>query len=68
MNDIKPIKFCGVDSKRPVVIAGPCSAETEEQVMETAKDLAKNGVRIFRAAFGNRAPNRADSKVWAVSV
>lgn len=51
MNDIKPIKFCGVDSKRPVVIAGPCSAETEEQVMEAAKDLAKNGVRIFRAGI-----------------
>lgn len=51
MNDIKPIKFCGVDSKRPVVIAGPCSAETEEQVLETAKDLAKNGVRIFRAGI-----------------
>ena len=51
MNDIKPIKFCGVDSKRPVVIAGPCCAETEEQVMETAKDLAKNGVRIFRAGI-----------------
>lgn len=51
MNDIKQIKFCGVDSKRPVVIAGPCSAETEEQVMETAKDLAKNGVRIFRAGI-----------------
>ena len=51
MNDIKPLKFCGVDSKRPVVIAGPCSAETEEQVMETAKDLAKNGVRIFRAGI-----------------
>lgn len=51
MNDIKPIKFCGVDSKRPVVIAGPCSAETEEQVMETAKDLAKDGVRIFRAGI-----------------
>ena len=51
MNDIKPIKFCGVDSKRPVVITGPCSAETEEQVMETAKDLAKNGVRIFRAGI-----------------
>ena len=51
MNDITPIKFCGVDSKRPVVIAGPCSAETEEQVMETAKDLAKNGVRIFRAGI-----------------
>lgn len=51
MNDIKPIKFSGVDSKRPVVIAGPCSAETEEQVMETAMDLAKNGVRIFRAGI-----------------
>lgn len=51
MNDIKPIKFCGVDSKRPVVIAGPCSAETEEQVIETAMDLAKNGVRIFRAGI-----------------
>lgn len=51
MNDIKPIKFCGVDSKRPVVIAGPCSAETEEQVMETAKDLAKNGIGIFRAGI-----------------
>lgn len=51
MNDIKPIKFSGVDSKRPVVIAGPCSAETEEQVMETAMDLAKNGVGIFRAGI-----------------
>ena len=51
MNGIKPIKFCGVDSRRPVVIAGPCSAETEEQVMETAKNLAKNGVRIFRAGI-----------------
>ena len=39
MNDIKPIKFCGVDSKRPVVIAGPCSAETEEQ--ETAHQTGR---------------------------
>ena len=51
MNDIKPIKFCGVDSKRPVVIAGPCSAETEEQVMSTATDLAKAGIKIFRAGI-----------------
>lgn len=34
---------------RPIVIAGPCSAETEEQVMATAAELAKNGCRIFRA-------------------
>lgn len=37
------------ETKRPFVIAGPCSAETEEQVMTTAKQLARNGFRIFRA-------------------
>ena len=37
------------DSKRPFVIAGPCSAETEEQVMTTAKQLAIKGCHMFRA-------------------
>ena len=37
------------DSKRPFVIAGPCSAETEEQVMQTAKELAIKGWHMFRA-------------------
>jgi len=37
------------DSKRPFVIAGPCSAETEEQVMTTAKQLAEKGCHLFRA-------------------
>lgn len=32
-----------------MVIAGPCSAETEEQVMATARLLAAEGCRIFRA-------------------
>ena len=41
METIKPIQFKGVDNKRPIIIAGPCSAETEEQVMSTATDLAK---------------------------
>lgn len=41
----------GVDSKRPMVIAGPCSAETEEQVMKTAKQLAANGIKILRAGI-----------------
>ncbi|RUL58532.1 bifunctional 3-deoxy-7-phosphoheptulonate synthase/chorismate mutase type II [Prevotella koreensis] len=35
--------------KRPFIIAGPCSAESEEQVMETATQLARNGCKIFRA-------------------
>jgi len=37
------------DSERPFVIAGPCSAETEEQVLKTAKELARKGCRNFRA-------------------
>ena len=37
------------DNKRPFVIAGPCSAETEEQVMTTAKQLADKGCHMFRA-------------------
>lgn len=37
------------DKKRPIVIAGPCSAETEEQVMSTARMLADEGCHIFRA-------------------
>ena len=37
------------DNERPVVIAGPCSAETEEQVMETALQLARKGCHMFRA-------------------
>ena len=41
----------GIDPKRPIVIAGPCSAETEEQVLETAKGLAARGVKIFRAGI-----------------
>jgi chorismate mutase len=41
----------GIDPKRPLVIDGPCSAETEEQVMKTAKQLAANGVKILRAGI-----------------
>ena len=33
MNDLQPINFPGLDPRRPLVIAGPCSAETEEQVI-----------------------------------
>jgi len=37
------------DNERPWVIAGPCSAETEEQVMATARNLAAKGCHMFRA-------------------
>jgi len=39
------------DNERPFVIAGPCSAETEEQVMNTAKQLAQKGCHMFRAGI-----------------
>ena len=36
---------------RPSVIAGPCSAESEEQVMETAKGLREMGINVYRAGI-----------------
>ena len=46
--DLEPLKLPS-DNERPFVIAGPCSAETEEQVMTTAKQLAMYGCHMFRA-------------------
>ena len=48
---LKPLSLAGISESRPTVISGPCSAETEEQVLKTALELAKNGVRIFRAGI-----------------
>lgn len=39
------------DNERPFVIAGPCSAETEEQVMTTAQQLVEKGCHLFRAGI-----------------
>lgn len=36
---------------RPLVIAGPCSAESEEQVISVASSLADAGVQLFRAGI-----------------
>jgi len=39
-------------SKRPLIISGPCSAETEDQVLQTAIRLAKTGkVDMLRAGI-----------------
>ncbi len=43
--------WCGECFSRPIVIAGPCSAESEEQMLSTARDLAANGIKIFRAGI-----------------
>ncbi len=43
--------FPELPDTKPLVIAGPCSAETEEQVMTTATALSQLGVPIFRAGI-----------------
>ncbi len=50
--NLSPLNLTGIDAtKRPLIIAGPCSAETEEQVMQTAHQLANKGIKIFRAGI-----------------
>ena len=49
--ELESILLPGIENKRPLVIAGPCSAETEDQVLETAKELAAQGIKIFRAGI-----------------
>lgn len=45
----KRVKFHSEND--PILIAGPCSAETREQVLESAHLLAKNGLSFFRAGI-----------------
>ena len=49
--DLLPLELPGYKLERPMLIAGPCSAETEEQVLTTAKQLAAQGVKIFRSGI-----------------
>ena len=49
--NLTPLNLTDQDNKRPIVIAGPCSAETEEQVMNTATQLSKKGIKLFRAGI-----------------
>lgn len=48
--ELNPINLPS-DNERPFVIAGPCSAETEEQVVTTAKQLSEKGCHLFRAGI-----------------
>ena len=48
---LEPISMNGALFTKPVIIAGPCSAETEEQLLNTAIPLAEMGIKIFRAGI-----------------
>lgn len=41
----------GIDTSKPVIISGPCSAESEEQVMQSCLGVAKHGTQILRAGI-----------------
>lgn len=51
LENLKPIvEGMGVVGS-PLIMAGPCSAETEEQTLSTARQLAMAGVKVFRAGI-----------------
>ncbi len=50
--DIVPIKEWIKGYDKPLIIAGPCSAESEKQVLATAREIEKiNKVKVFRAGI-----------------
>ena len=49
--DLETIILPGMTSVRPIVIAGPCSAETEEQVLATAHGIAAQKIKLFRSGI-----------------
>ena len=50
--DLIPLYEWGMFTEpRPSVVAGPCSAESEEQVMETARQLREVGINVYRAGI-----------------
>ncbi|HDR67802.1 MAG TPA: 3-deoxy-7-phosphoheptulonate synthase [Bacteroidaceae bacterium] len=49
--DLDSFSINGFILKKPILIAGPCSAETEEQVMQAAVPLAEMGIKVFRAGI-----------------
>ncbi len=50
--DLIPVEEWGFFTlPKPMIIAGPCSAETPGQVLETAKGLHALGIHVFRAGI-----------------
>lgn len=51
LQDIQPLSIPNVESGSPIIVAGPCSAETEQQTLDTAHALSEMGVKVFRAGL-----------------
>lgn len=50
-DNISPLPFNSSSSSTPLVIAGPCSAESLDQTISTACELKAIGISIFRAGL-----------------
>ena len=48
---LTPLKDWGFNFQKPIIISGPCSCETEEQMTETAQRLANKGIDVLRAGI-----------------
>lgn len=46
--DLEPL-FPNIPPSKPLMMAGPCSAESLEQVLSVATDLRRDGIHLFRA-------------------
>ena len=62
--EIYPTEKCGSSTPQPIIIAGPCSAESREQVYSTAKALAQAGVQIFRAGIWKPRTHPGSFEGW----
>lgn len=51
MENLKPLFGSIKQLQRPLIIAGPCSAESREQTLATALELAQAGIKFFRAGI-----------------
>lgn len=49
--DIAPLESWAKHKHKPLIIAGPCSAESEDQLMQTCSQLKDMKVDIFRAGI-----------------
>lgn len=49
---ISPLSDWLPNATKPIIISGPCGAESEEQILTTAREIAKlNRVTVFRAGI-----------------
>ena len=48
---IESIEEWGMGLEKPLIIAGPCSAETEEQLLETSRQVKEQGIKVLRAGI-----------------